>query len=61
MLKQLSKTAKAPAAKRRYPRPDLSGPYPRPIPRSEGDLPDEDIRRAVEELFRDRASVTQTS
>jgi|GEM_PF-3360327 len=61
MLKQVSKKAKTLAAKRRYPLPDLFGPHPRVIPRGEGDLPDEDIQRAIEDLFRERAAATQTS
>ena len=60
MLKQLSKRERATASKKsRYPLPDFSGPYPRPIPAGEGDLPDEVIRKAVEDMFRERASASQ--
>ena len=59
MLHALSKKAKKPSVKSRYPLPDFSGPYPQPIPAGEGDLPDEVITKAVEELFRARAAAPQ--
>jgi hypothetical protein len=61
MLKQMSKKSKPATAKPRYPLPDFTGPYPRPVPGGEGDLPDEVIRKAVEELFEERASAPPAS
>ena len=61
MSEPTSKKARKPTVKSRYPLPDFSGPYPRPIPAGEGDLPDEVIRKAVRDMFRERASASQKS
>ena len=59
MLQQVSKKARQPPPKPRYRLPDFSGPYPRPVPACEGDLPDDVIRKAVEKVFRKRAAANQ--
>ena len=58
-MKQSSgKSAKAADLARRYV-PDLSGPIPRPAPGPRNSKA-EDVRRAVKELFRQRAGHAQT-
>lgn len=59
MTQSLQKPLKPADLKRRYLRlPDPSGPIPRPAP-GPRNVKDEDVRRAVKELFRERAGHAQ--